>query len=274
VVVVAETVKLAKDAAEAVIVEIDTLPAVTDAPGRGRGGAPLVHGATPGNVVLDFHHGDAAAFENASAKAAHVTRRDVRNSRVVVCPMEPGSAIGDYDTGTERWTLRLGCQGVFEMRQLLMGPLKTTLGKIRVLTGNVGGSSGMKASCYPEYPRYARAAGEWTDERGESFLSESYCRDLDKEQEIAFDAGGKILALLADRLPQHRRLPVERYRAAAHWQHRAMEPADQIRSGPTVLPGDVPQVLSASHVAEGPPFAYPNGCFIAEVEVDPETGVM
>jgi carbon-monoxide dehydrogenase large subunit len=52
-----------------------------------------------------------------------------------------------------------------------------------------------------------------------------------------------------------------------------MELAERIRSGSVVLPADVPQTLSVSHVAEGPPFAYPNGCHIAEVEVDPETGV-
>ena len=70
-------------------------------------------------MVLDFHHGDTAAVEAAFAKAAHVTRLRIRNSRVVVCPMEPRSAIGEFDCDTGRWTLHLGCQGVFGMRQLL-----------------------------------------------------------------------------------------------------------------------------------------------------------
>jgi aerobic carbon-monoxide dehydrogenase large subunit len=200
-VVVAETPKQARDAAEAVFADIDTLPAVTDAAAAAAPGAPLVHDATPGNVILDFHHGDGAAVETAFAKAAHVTRLKIRNSRVVVCPMEPRSAIGEYDRDTERWTLRLGCQGVFNMRQLLMGPLKAPVEKIRVLTGNVGGSFGMKASCYPEYPAILHASRllnrpvKWTDERGESFLSDSHGRDHDMEQEIALDADGKILAL-------------------------------------------------------------------------------
>jgi carbon-monoxide dehydrogenase large subunit len=199
--VVAETAKQAKDAAEAVFVDIDTLPAVTDAAAAAAPGAPLVHEGTPGNVILDFHHGDSAAVAAAFARAAHVTRVKIRNSRVVVCPMEPRSAIGEYDPGSERWTLRVGSQGVFNMRQLLVGPLKAPVEKIRVLTGNVGGSFGMKSSCYPEYPailyasRLLGRAVKWTDERGESFLSDSHGRDHDMEQALALDAAGRILAL-------------------------------------------------------------------------------
>jgi carbon-monoxide dehydrogenase large subunit len=200
-VVVAETAKQAKDGAEAVFVDIDTLPAVTDAASAAQPGAPLVHDVTPDNVILDFHHGDSAAVEAAFAKAAHVTSLKIRNSRVVVCPMEPRSAIGEYDAETGRWTLRVGSQGVFGMRQLLMGTLKAPVDKIRVLTGNVGGSFGMKSSLYPEYPAVLYASKllgrpvKWTDERGESFLSDSHGRDHDMEQSIALDETGKILAL-------------------------------------------------------------------------------
>jgi carbon-monoxide dehydrogenase large subunit len=200
-VVVAETAKQAKDAAEAVFVDIETLPAVTDAAAAAAPGAPLVHAGTPGNVILDFSHGDVAAVEAVFAKAAHVTRLRIRNNRVVVCPMEPRSAIGSYEAETERWTLRVGSQGVFGMRQLLMGTLKAPADKIRVLTGNVGGSFGMKSSLYPEYPAVLYASKllgrpvKWTDERGESFLSDSHGRDHDMEQAIALDAEGRILAL-------------------------------------------------------------------------------
>jgi carbon-monoxide dehydrogenase large subunit len=199
--VVAMTPKQAKDAAEAVSAEIDPLPAVTTAREADAPGAPCVHEATKGNLILDFHHGDSAEVEEAFARAAHVTRMRIRNSRVVVCPMEPRSAIGEYDPASGRYTLHLGCQGVFPMRQLLIGPLRTTIEKVRVLTGNVGGSFGMKSSCYPEYIAIlhaARALGrpvKWTDERSESFLSDSHGRDHDMEQEMAFDAEGRILAL-------------------------------------------------------------------------------
>ena len=200
-VVVAETAKQARDAAEAVVVNVEPLPAVTTAAEAAAPGAPLVHDATPGNVILNFHHGDKAAVDAAFARAAHVTRVKIRNSRVVVCPMEPRSAIGEYDADTGRWTLRLGCQGTFPMRQALSGPLKTPVDKIRVLTGNVGGSFGMKSSVYPEYLAIlhaARALGrpvKWRDDRSESFLSDSHGRDHDMEQAIALDSDGRILAL-------------------------------------------------------------------------------
>ena len=200
-VVVAETPKQAKDAVEAVMADIDPLPAVTAPAEAAQPGAPQLFAATPSNVILDFHHGDAESVADAFAKAAHVTKLKILNSRVVVCPMEPRSATGEYDPTSERWTLRVGSQGVFGMRQLLTGPLKATVEKIRVLTGHVGGSFGMKSSLYPEYPAILYAAKllgravKWTDERGESFLSDSHGRAHDMEQEIALDAEGRILAL-------------------------------------------------------------------------------
>ncbi|HST76432.1 MAG TPA: molybdopterin cofactor-binding domain-containing protein, partial [Acetobacteraceae bacterium] len=176
--VVAETIKEAKDAAEAVLPDIDALPAVTTARAADEAGAPLVHDEVPGNLVLDFHYGDSEAVTAAFARAAHVTKLPIRNSRVVVSPMEPRSAIGEYDAAQDHWTLRLGCQGVFGMRNLIRNVLNVPVEKVRVLTGNVGGSFGMKASCYPEYVcllHAARALGrpvKWTDERSDSFLSD------------------------------------------------------------------------------------------------------
>ncbi|HET6184639.1 MAG TPA: xanthine dehydrogenase family protein molybdopterin-binding subunit [Acetobacteraceae bacterium] len=200
-VVIAETSKQARDGAEAVVLDIDPLPAVTTAEQAAAAGAPLVHDATPGNVILDFHHGDTEQVAAAFARAAHVVRMKILNSRVVVCPMEPRSAIGEYDPASERWTLRLGCQGTFPMRNLLMSVLHAPKEKVRVLTGNVGGSFGMKSSCYPEYIAILHAARvlgrpvKWRDERSESFLSDSHGRAHEFMQELALDAEGRILAL-------------------------------------------------------------------------------
>ncbi|MDE2583338.1 MAG: xanthine dehydrogenase family protein molybdopterin-binding subunit [Rhodospirillales bacterium] len=200
-VVVAETWKAAKDGAEAVIVDIDPLPAVTDARTAASAGAPLVHGGTPGNVILDFHHGETGKVAEAFARAAHVTRMKILNSRLAVCPMEPRAAIGEYHPGEARWVLHLGCQGTFPMRGMLSAVLHAPVEKVRVLTGNVGGSFGMKSSCYPEYIAILHAARtlgqpvKWRDERSESFLSDSHGRAHDMEQELAFDAEGRILAL-------------------------------------------------------------------------------
>jgi carbon-monoxide dehydrogenase large subunit len=199
--VVAETTKQAKDAAEAVYADIDQLPAVTTAGAAAAPGAPLLHDAAPGNVCLDFHYGDTEKVAAAFAQAAHVTNLSIRNNRIVVCPMEPRSAIGEYDAAVDRYILRLGCQGVFGQRNLVSGILGIPVERLRVLTGNVGGSFGMKSSAYPEYIcllHAARTLGQpvkWTDERSESFMSDSHGRDHEMNAELALDSAGKFLAL-------------------------------------------------------------------------------
>lgn len=199
--VVAETAKQAKDAAEAVFADIDPLPAVTEAAAAAAPGAPQLHEEAPGNILVDFHYGDAEKVAAAFASAAHVVKLSPRNNRVVVCAMEPRSGIGEFEAQTGRFTLRVGCQGVFPMREALKGPLNVPSDKIRVLTGNVGGSFGMKSSVYPEYIcilHAARALGrpvKWTDERSESFMSDSHGRDHDMTCELALDKDGHFLAL-------------------------------------------------------------------------------
>ena len=199
--VIAETRLQAEDGAEAVIVDIDALPAVTEPSAGAAQDAARVHEGTAGNIILDFHHGDGAAVQAAFDGAAHVVAMDILNSRIVVAPMEPRAAIADFDAAGGRFTLRLGCQGAFPMRNNLAKPLNVPREKIRVLVGSVGGSFGMKSSCYPEYIAIlhgARMLGrpvKWADRRSESFLSDSHGRAHDMRQEIALDAEGRILAL-------------------------------------------------------------------------------
>ncbi len=201
-VVVAETKAQAKDAAELVELEAEALPAVTEASAAAAPGAPLVDEEIPGNCVLDFAFGDSAQVAEAFARAAHVQRLAIRNSRVVVAAMEPRSAIGEYDAETGRFTLHVGCQGVFGLRnQLADDILKLPREKVRVLTGNVGGSFGMKANAYPEYLPLLHAAKllgrpvKWTDERSGAFLSDQHGRDHEVEAELALDAEGRFLAV-------------------------------------------------------------------------------
>src|SRR5260370_22939871 len=92
-VVVAETVAAAKDAAEAVIVDIEPLPAVSEPALADAPGAPLLYDEVPGNVGLDFHFGDSGAVPAAVARAAHVTRLKLRANRIVVNAMEPRPAV-------------------------------------------------------------------------------------------------------------------------------------------------------------------------------------
>lgn len=199
-VVVAETAIQAKEAAEAVLVDIDPLPAVTDARAAAAPDAPKLFEGFD-NVVLDFHYGETEKVSAAFAAAAHVTRLSIVNNRVMVAPMEPRSAIGEYDAATGKWTLNSCSQGVFGLRgQLAADILKVPAEKVRVLTGNVGGSFGMKASVYPEHVAILHAAKmlgrpvKWTDERSESFLSDQHGRDHEVVAELALDEDGRFLA--------------------------------------------------------------------------------
>ncbi|MBU8873744.1 xanthine dehydrogenase family protein molybdopterin-binding subunit [Reyranella sp. MMS21-HV4-11] len=200
--VVAETAVQAKDAAEAVELDIETLPAVTAPHEALKPGAPQIHDEAPSNLVLDFHYGDGEAVKKAFTEAAHVTRLEIVSNRIAVSAMEPRSAIGSYDPATERWTLHLGCQGVMGIRgTLAKDVLKVTPDKVHVLTGNVGGSFGMKSQVYPEYGPLLLASRKlgrpvkWTDERSESFLSDHAGRDHQRVAELALDKDGRFLAV-------------------------------------------------------------------------------
>jgi carbon-monoxide dehydrogenase large subunit len=198
-VVVAETAKQARDAAEVVVIDVDPLPAVTEAHEAGQ--ATPLYDDVPGNLLLDYHYGDVAKVAEAFARAAHVTRLPLRNNRVVVAPMEPRSALASFEADEGRYVLRLGTQGVFGMRNNIAKVMAVKPAQLRVLTGSVGGSFGMKASVYPEYISVLHAARtlgrpvKWTDERSESFLSDSHGRDHDLTGELALDADGRFLAV-------------------------------------------------------------------------------
>ena len=110
--VVAETLAQARDAAEAVEVDIEPLPAVTDAAEAAKPGAPQLYDHIPNNVALDYHYGDTDKINAAFASAAHVTRLDIVNTRVAVVSMEPRVALGAYDKAEERFTLQVPTQGV------------------------------------------------------------------------------------------------------------------------------------------------------------------
>jgi len=196
--VVAESVLAAKDAAETVEIDIEPLPAVIAADEAVRDDAPLLYDDVPGNVPLDYHFGDTAAVTAAFARAAHVTRLDILNSRVVVNAMEPRAALAAYDGN--RFTLHVASQGVNGMRANVAEALGVTPKDVRILTGHVGGSFGMKAAVFPEYIcllHAARALGrpvKWTDERSGSFVSDSHGRDHAVAGELALAADGTFLA--------------------------------------------------------------------------------
>src|SRR4051812_18192981 len=199
--VVAETLAQARDAAEAVELDIEPLPAVTDAEEAAKPGAPQLYDHIPNNTALDYHYGDAAKIDAAFASAAHVTKLDIVNTRVAVVSMEPRVALAAYDKASERFTIQVPTQGVSGNKAGFAKILNVPTDKVRILTANVGGSFGMKNMNYPEYTCIAHAARalgrpvKWTDERSTSFLSDSQGRAQLIHAELALDAEGKFLAV-------------------------------------------------------------------------------
>src|SRR5512138_509128 len=200
-VVVAETLAQARDAGEAIEIDIEPLPAVTNAAEAAQPGAPQLYDHIPGNIALDYHYGDAAKIDAAFAKATHVTKLDMVNTRVAVVSMEPRVALAAYDKATERFTLQVPTQGVAGNKAGFAKILNVPTDKVRILTANVGGSFGMKNMNYPEYTCIAHAAKalgrpvKWTDERSTSFLSDSQGRAQLMHCELALDAEGHFLAV-------------------------------------------------------------------------------
>jgi carbon-monoxide dehydrogenase large subunit len=199
--VIAETVAQAKDAAEAVALDIELLTPVIKPADAVKPGAPLVFDQIADNIALDYHYGDAEKVAEAFAKANHITRLETSNQRMIVASIEPRAAIGEYDVAADKWTLYSSSQGVHAMKTALMDILSAPANKVRVMTGQIGGSFGMKSAVYPEYICILHAARllnrpvKWTDERSGSFVSDQHGRAHDMVIEIAFDEGAHIQAL-------------------------------------------------------------------------------
>jgi carbon-monoxide dehydrogenase large subunit len=199
--VVAETPGQAKDAAELVMVEYQSLNVVADTETASEPGQPLVHDDVPDNLSFDWEYGDRGAVDAAFARAAHVTRLRVINNRLVANAIEPRAAIAEFDADAGTITLHTCTQGGWLLTDILAGTLKIDSSKVRILTPDVGGGFGMKAFFYPEYAMAAWASRllgrpvKWTGERSETFLSDVMGRDHVTQAELALDADHRILGM-------------------------------------------------------------------------------
>lgn len=199
--IVADTLQAARDAAEAIEVDFDTLPAIADPAKALDLGAPLVWPDVAHNRVFDWEIGDKAKAEALFAQAAHVTRVNVVNNRIIVSSMEARAAIADYDTQAGRWTLYAGSQGGWLIKDLIKGVFGVPAEAFRVVTPDVGGGFGMKLFLYAEHVLTCYASRKlgrpvkWAADRSEAFLCDTQGRDNVTLGEIALDADGKFLAL-------------------------------------------------------------------------------
>ena len=200
-VVVADTMQQARDAAEAVMVDYEELPAVVNMDEAMVPGAPALCDEAPDNIAAEMGHGNAAATEAAFAQAAHVVKLDVVNQRLAALTIEPRSVLA-WIADDGRLTLRMSSQMPSGVRDTLCACIPgQTKEKTRVIVGDVGGGFGMKTGAYPEDVAVAWCATQlkrpvkWVGDRSEEFLSTVHGRDLQTHAEMALAADGKVLAL-------------------------------------------------------------------------------
>ena len=201
-VVIAETKNQAKDAAEAVVVEYEELPAVSNMKAAIAQGAPQLHPEAPGNMVYDWSIGDEKATNDAFAKAANVVSLELTNNRLVPNAMEPRAAIAEYDPAEEHFTLHTTSQNPHVARLVLSAFYNVAQEhKLRVIAPDVGGGFGSKIFIYPEEmvalwaSKKVERPVKWTGDRSEAFLTDAHGRDHTSRAEMAFDANNKILGL-------------------------------------------------------------------------------
>ncbi len=200
--VVAESLTQAKDAAELVDVDYEVLPAVVSPADAIKPGAPVVHDIAPDNRCYSWGLGDKAATEAAFAKAAHVTKIDIVNNRLIPNAIEPRAANASYSRADDSYTLYVANQNP-HVERLLMGAFVLGLPehKLRVIAPDVGGGFGSKIFLYGEETALVWASKrvgrpiKWTGERSEAFLSDAHGRDHVTHAELALDKDGKFLGL-------------------------------------------------------------------------------
>ena len=201
--VVAESREIAQDAAEAIVIDYEVLPAVTDASKAVEAGAPQVHDSVPNNICFDWEIGNPKAeVDEAMAGAAHVTTLDFVNQRLSPNAMEPRSYIGHYDNVYDRYTLYTSTQNPHLIRLLMCAfVLGLPEHKVRVVGPDVGGGFGSKIYHYTEEALVTLAAKKigrpvkWTETRSEAFLTDAHGRDHITYAEMGFDEEHKIVGL-------------------------------------------------------------------------------
>jgi aerobic carbon-monoxide dehydrogenase large subunit len=200
--IISETKSQAQDAGELIEIDYDILDAIVG-PGQAIAkGAPLVREDCPNNIAYEFHQGEQDAVNDAFASAAHVVKHQILINRLTASPMETRGVVADYNAETKFTTVHLPTQGAFGARSILAtGFFNQPIENFRVITGDVGGSFGMKGAMYAETPLAVWASQKhhrpvkWISDRSEAFISDCHARDKIVDTELALDKDFNFLAL-------------------------------------------------------------------------------
>jgi carbon-monoxide dehydrogenase large subunit len=202
-VVVAESVYQANDALEAIAVDFDEMPAVVDAREAVKPGAPQLHENAPNNVVMHWTCGtDAATVDAALANAEVRVSQSIFNQRLIPTAMEPRGSVGQYDPGTEEYTLWATSQAPHVHKLLIAAfVLGVPEQKVRVIAPDVGGGFGSKIFLYFDLPLVlwlSKKLGrpvKYFEDRTENYLHTTHGRDHHTDIEIGATSDGTITAL-------------------------------------------------------------------------------
>ncbi|QPF71855.1 xanthine dehydrogenase family protein molybdopterin-binding subunit [Roseateles sp. DAIF2] len=200
--VVAESYAQAKAAAQLIEVDYEDLTPIVDAATAKGSAAGAVHEEAPDNVCYTWGCGDKAGVDAAFERAAHVTRLEFRNNRLIPNAIEPRAANASYNPADESYTLYVANQNPHVERLLMCAfVLGIPEHKVRVVAPDVGGGFGSKIFLYAEETALTWASKQlgrpikWTAERGEAFLSDAHGRDHATVAELGLDAQGNFLAM-------------------------------------------------------------------------------
>jgi carbon-monoxide dehydrogenase large subunit len=204
-VVVAEDRYTARDAADLIEIEYETMAAVTDPARAAEAGAPLVHANLENNIAFDWEIGNKAAVDQAFARAAHTVSLNLRNNRLIPHAIEPRSVLADYNSANNSLTIWMTSQNPHIHRLLMsLASLGLPEHKIRVIAPEVGGGFGSKIHHYPDEAITAWCSMQvnrpvkWTATRSEANLTDAHGRDHVTKAEMALDGNGKILGFRID----------------------------------------------------------------------------
>ena len=199
--IVAESLTAAKDAAELIELDLEELDASTETTSATASGQPLVHDEVANNRVFDWHFGDEETINRAFTNAAHISKLELVNNRVIANSMETRGVVAEFDAASGKMTIHANTQGGWLWLDFLAAALNMKRENIRVVTPDVGGGFGMKAMIYPELALTALAAKQlnrpvkWMGERADAFLSDNMGRDHVTTAELAFDNEQRITGM-------------------------------------------------------------------------------
>jgi len=199
--VVAETVAQAMDASELVSVDYDPLEAVVATSRAIEAGAPRLYDDCEDNLCFEQSAGDKAAVNEGFAAAAHVIKHHFVINRVTAAPLEPRGVVAHYSKSDRRFTVHTPTQRPHSFRAQLAKILQVSEDSVRIVTGDTGGSFGLKSPVFNEIPLACYASKltgrpvKWLSTRTEGFLSDAQGRDNVIDAELALDAHGRFLAM-------------------------------------------------------------------------------